>query len=55
MKYIIIEGDSTEKVEDEVERLLREGWSLQGGIGISVSESDEFRYVNFAQAMVKKR
>lgn len=33
--------------------MVREGWQPLGGVSVSLSESDDFRDIVFAQAMVK--
>lgn len=38
----------------KVNERLQDGWELVGGVAISISESDEYNYPYFAQAMVKK-
>lgn len=54
MKYIILESESSIALARAVVKKLEDGWELQGGVSCSVSESDEYRYPIFAQAMMKE-
>jgi hypothetical protein len=44
--YIILEGDTMEALEAEVETFLSEGWMLQGGVAVDQGK--------FYQAMVEE-
>nr|WP_315218412.1 DUF1737 domain-containing protein [uncultured Flavobacterium sp.] len=56
MKYIVLTGDHTTQLEEEVNKHIASGWILQGGVSISRSRSkskggaDDLVY---AQAMIK--
>ena len=49
----------TAETEEELESIVREhlavpgDWQPFGGVSVSLSESDDYRYVIFAQAMVR--
>jgi hypothetical protein len=49
MEYRIIAGRDVQKLENDVNDLIRKGWKPQGGV--SRAETNEFSW--FAQAMVK--
>lgn len=50
MKYKIVEESSKDYLEIEINKLLREGYTLQGGICISYSQGNHKIY---SQALVK--
>jgi len=56
MKYVVFSDESSLSLAERVNRVLNEeeGWELQGGVSCSLSESDDFRYTLFAQALIKK-
>lgn len=54
MEYTIVADERWENVVARVMELLAEEWQLQGGISCALSESDEYQYTLFAQAMVRK-
>ena len=51
--YIVLQEGDNITLMDKVKHYLEGGWSLQGGVSYSSSESDSFQYDGFAQAMVK--
>lgn len=60
MEYTVLTGksntlsDARLEIERKVEKLLKQGWELNGGISVSNSQDDySARYV-LAQALVKK-
>ncbi len=52
MKYRILEADDADHLAEMVNRYLEDGWSLQAGVSVALSESDDFKYVVYAQAIV---
>lgn len=50
-KYKIITADTPKALEKLIDDFLFLGWQLQGGVSVSLSETDEFRYIEFAQAI----
>lgn len=55
MDYTIVSSDDLIKFQKRVIELLAVGWELQGGVSVSVSESDEYKYIYYAQALVKRK
>ena len=55
MKYKVIANSSLETFEQEVNNHIKQGWELLGGVSVSISESDEYCYMLYAQAMTKKK
>lgn len=53
MKYQILFEYDWDLLANKVNEVLSEGWQLQGGVSISVSETDERKYL-FAQAIVRQ-
>ena len=51
MKYDIITADSAKYLGESVNEMLARGWQLQGGVSVSLSETDEYRHQIWAQAM----
>lgn len=54
MDYTVIFDTDLHNLTKRVLGLLSVGWELQGSISISISESDEYKYTYFAQALIKK-
>lgn len=54
MQYLIIEETNTDNLAEEVNKKIIEGWRPQGGVSITLSESDEYQYYSAAQAMVRE-
>ncbi len=52
--YKVLLGDTVKELQGEVGLYLEKGWKLQGGVSITLSESDVYSYQAFAQAMVKE-
>ena len=50
---IISEKNSREHLEKEVERLLSEGWSLAGGVSVSMYSSPYETVTYFSQSLTK--
>jgi hypothetical protein len=51
MEYKIVEGSWVHDLEKKVERLIKEGWVLKGGVAIT---KDEYDSDTFYQAMIKE-
>ena len=54
MKYDVVRGFVLEDLVAEVNKKIKEGWVLKGGISCSISESDEYSYSEYVQAIVKE-
>ena len=54
MEYLILEGNDADQLSNEVRIRIADGWKPQGGVSVSLSESDHFSYQLFAQAMTKE-
>ena len=54
MDYTIVVQTDLIEFTKRVLCLLQAGWELQGGVSIAVSESDEYKYTYYAQALIKK-
>lgn len=55
MDYTVVFGDDLIEFQKRVIGLIEAGWELQGGVSVSVSESDEYKYIYYAQALVKRK
>jgi hypothetical protein len=53
IEYKIVRSNDVEDIDFLVENALADGWQPLGGVSVSLSESDEYRYIEYAQAMVK--
>lgn len=53
MNYKILASRLKGDLEEEVVDYLNDGWVLQGGVSCSMSESDDYRYIIFCQAIIK--
>ena len=51
--YIVLEDDSAKGLRGQVIARMSEGYLPLGGVSASLSESDEYRYTIFCQAMLK--
>lgn len=51
--YIVLTTDTPEGLETSVREKMAQGWQPMGGVAVALSESDEFRYVVYAQAMIR--
>lgn len=51
--YVTMISDSLEDLDTVVNNFIKEGWQPFGGVAISLSETDNSRYAEYAQAMVK--
>lgn len=51
--YIVIEGNSAEVLRRQVLARMTEGYLPLGGVSASLSESDDYRYTLYCQAMLK--
>ena len=51
--YTVAYKDSVGNLEKLVTNMMEEDWQPLGGVAVSLSESDKYRYVIWAQAMVK--
>lgn len=60
MEYTVLTGKSNSlsdarlEIERKVEKLLKQGWELNGGVSVATSQDDYSIYYVLAQALVKK-
>lgn len=52
-EYKIITAPDPDCLEEVVNSEIAEGWEPLGGVSVSLSESEEYRYERYAQAMTK--
>ena len=55
IQYKVLEAIDLEDLENQVVFHLKRGWELQGGIAEGYSESDEYLYVMYLQAVIRKQ
>lgn len=53
MKYIVAEASNPTDLAEQVNRLLYEGWILQGGVSACRSSSGGYPMSVFAQALTR--
>lgn len=53
MKYLVVEGSNSKKLEEKVNDLIDLGWRLHGGISVSVFLDAHGLSRFYAQALVK--
>ncbi len=53
IKYDILTSDESDALPVLVNKGISEGWQPLGGVSVSLSESEDYQYIIFAQAMVK--
>ena len=51
--YRVVTAGDARDLADGVGRMMVEGWQPIGGVAVSLSESDEHRYVVYAQAVIR--
>lgn len=51
--YVILSSHDSSLLQNDVIKMTANGWILHGGVSCALSESDDYRYLLFAQAMVK--
>ena len=54
MKYTVVGHGSLKTLIEEVNKFIVRGWEPIGGISATISESDEYHYSEYAQAMTKE-
>lgn len=54
MEYYLLTQTDFNSFVEEANKLLRDGWSLQGGASVSISETEHFKITLYAQAFVRK-
>ena len=54
MEYKIIEMCTAYDLEIAVNEHILQGWEPLGGVSVSLSESDDYRYEVMVQAMIKR-
>ena len=52
MKYLAIEALTIKDLNDQVNERILDGWKPIGGVSVSLSESEEYRFFVVSQAMV---
>lgn len=55
IEYTVVTAtNDPEELTNEVRELIQEGWEPVGGVAVGGSESDEYEYLTFCQAMVRR-
>lgn len=54
MEYSIVTSNDAQTLSNMVRELIEQGWEPLGVVSCGLSENDDYRYVMFAQAMVKR-
>jgi hypothetical protein len=54
MEYAIVGSADAHEVAENVQKLIEKGWEPLGGVSCGLSENEDYRYVMFAQAMIKR-
>jgi hypothetical protein len=54
MKYYVVNEGSIEDLIEKVQLLLDKGAVLVGGVSCSISESDDYYYAEYSQALTLK-
>lgn len=49
MRYFVVESNTKSGLTTEVERMLKEGWRLQGSVSIAIDQGQ----CSYAQALTK--
>lgn len=51
--YQILTADTATKLADVVNRAIGDGWCPSGGVAVALSESNDYKYMVWAQAVVR--
>lgn len=51
-EYAVLTSIDEQHLTNQVNKAISEGWTPFGGVSVSLSESDDYRYVLYAQAIV---
>ena len=54
MEYTILTSRNKIELSIKVIQFLVDGWELQGGVSCSLSETNDFKYLIYAQAVIRK-
>lgn len=49
IKYYVVVGLDSKRIDDNVNEMLKKGWELQGGVSVTCDDGP----LRFAQAMIK--
>lgn len=52
-EYVVVTADTAQELESNVMEMMSQGWQPMGGVAVALPEKDDFRYVVYAQAMIK--
>jgi hypothetical protein len=53
IEYEAVEAPSVDALNEEIKRMIKDGWSPIGGVSVSLSESDDYQYFVAVQAMIR--
>lgn len=53
IEYDILTKDTPDDLAIVVDEAIAGGWQPFGGVSVSLSESDDYQYIVFAQAIVR--
>lgn len=53
MRYMILTDDQPHDLVEQVEHYMADGWKPLGGVACSASETADYLYTTYAQAMIK--
>lgn len=51
--YMVVESSTPGELAEAVRKKMADGWQPLGGVSVALSESDDFRYVVYAQAVIR--
>lgn len=51
--YVVVTAHASDDLETSVRERMAQGWQPMGGVSVALSETDDYRYVVYAQAMIK--
>lgn len=54
MEYIVLNSDDLNALAEVVNHYIKQGWQPLGGVACALSESDEYKYTLFCQAMTRQ-
>lgn len=51
--YTVLTADTATQLADTVNRAIDDGWCPSGGVAVALSESGDYKYMVWAQAVVR--
>ena len=54
LEYKVVEAESIDELNEEVNAMIADGWEPLSGVSVSLSEGEHYQFYAAAQAMVRR-